>query len=42
MGGWVIGKGLALEILDTWLTTPFSGEERHQRRIDLIDSQVAR
>jgi ribose 5-phosphate isomerase B len=40
LGGWVIGKGLALEIIDTWLNTPFSGEERHQRRIDLIDSQA--
>lgn len=27
----------ALEIVDTWLTTPFDGG-RHQRRIDLIDA----
>jgi len=38
MGGWVVGKGLALEILDTWLTTEFGGVERHQRRIDMIDN----
>ena len=40
LGGWVVGKGLALEIVDAWLTTPFSNEERHARRIALIDSQV--
>ena len=34
MGAGIIGKNLALEIVDTWLTTPFSEEERHQRRID--------
>ena len=28
------GKNLALEIVDTWLGTEFSGDERHQRRID--------
>jgi len=38
MGGWVIGKGLALEIVDTWLNTDFSNEERHQKRIDMIDA----
>jgi len=37
MGGRVIGTGLALEILDTWLTTAFSGVERHQRRVDMIE-----
>jgi len=40
MGCRVIGAGLALEILDTWLSTEFSGVERHQRRVDLIDSQL--
>ena len=40
LGARVIGAGLALEIIDTWLTTPFSNEERHARRIALIDSQV--
>ena len=33
IGAGVVGELLALEILDTWLGTEFSGEERHQRRI---------
>ncbi len=37
MGGRVVGPGLALQIVDTFLATPFSGEERHQRRIDKIE-----
>ena len=36
MGAGVVGKNLALEIVDTWLDTPFSGAERHQRRIDKV------
>lgn len=36
MGGRVIGDILALEILDTWLETPFEGG-RHQKRLDLFD-----
>ena len=36
MGGRVIAAGLACEIVDAWLDTPFSGEARHQRRIDLL------
>lgn len=34
MGAGVVGEMLALRIADTWLNTPFSGEARHQRRID--------
>ena len=34
IGAAVVGKMLALEIMDTWLETQFSGGERHQRRID--------
>ena len=34
MGAGIIGPNLAMEIVDTWLGTEFSGEERHQRRID--------
>ena len=37
MGGLVIGNNLALEITEVFLNTDFSGEERHQRRIDLIE-----
>ena len=36
MGGRVIGNGLATEIVNTWLKTPFSGG-RHQKRLDKID-----
>jgi ribose 5-phosphate isomerase B len=36
MGGRVIGKGLAEEIVDTWLNTPFEGG-RHQKRLDKIE-----
>ena len=38
MGGRVVGPGLALKIVDTFLSTPFSGEERHLRRISLIEN----
>ena len=34
IGAGIVGENLALEILDTWIGTEFSGEERHQRRID--------
>ena len=34
IGAGVVGQMLALEIVDTWLGTEFSGEARHQRRID--------
>ena len=37
MGARVIGPGLAIKIVDTFLNTPFSGIERHQRRINLIE-----
>lgn len=33
LGAGMVGKLLAFEIVDTWLDTPFSGEERHARRI---------
>ena len=36
IGAGVVGQMLALEIVDTWLETPFSGEPRHQRRIDKL------
>lgn len=34
LGAGIVGKNLALEIVDTWVDTEFSGDERHQRRID--------
>lgn len=37
MGGRVVGPGLAVKIVDTFLNTEFSGAERHQRRINMID-----
>ena len=37
MGGRVVGPGLALKIVDTFLNTPFSGDERHIRRINMIE-----
>ena len=36
MGAGVVGEMLALQIVDTWLGTAFSGNERHQRRIDKV------
>ena len=36
IGAGVVGEKLALEILDTWLDTEFSGEPRLQRRIDKV------
>ena len=39
MGGRVVGPGLALKIVDTFLNTPFSGDERHIRRIEQIESE---
>ena len=38
LGGRVVGAGLALKIVDTFLNTPFSNEERHIRRISKIES----
>ncbi len=34
LGAGILSEALALEIVDTWLDTPFSMEPRHQRRID--------
>lgn len=36
LGGRTTETGLALEIVDTWLTTEFEGG-RHQRRVDMLD-----
>lgn len=36
LGERVVGVGLALDIVDCFIETPFSGEERHVRRINKI------
>jgi ribose 5-phosphate isomerase B len=35
LGGRIVGKDLAKEIVKTWVSTPFEGE-RHRRRLDKI------
>ena len=35
MGARVIGPGLAAKVMDTFLDTPFSNDERHIRRISM-------
>jgi ribose 5-phosphate isomerase B len=37
LGGRIIGPGLAREIVNVWLHTPFEGG-RHQERLNLIDT----
>lgn len=37
LGGRVVGVGLALKIVDTFLNTEFSNDERHIRRIEQIE-----
>ena len=37
MGARVIGPGLALKIVDTFLDTPFSNDERHVRRVAMLE-----
>ena len=37
MGAGIIGKNLALGIVETFLGTPFSGEEKHARRVKAIE-----
>ena len=36
LGGRLIGDTLAMQVVDTWLDTPFEGG-RHQRRIEKMD-----
>lgn len=36
LGAQVVGVGLALEIVKTWLAAEFSGGERHRRRVEKI------
>ena len=37
LGGGIVGPNLALDIVETFLNTEFSKEEKHCRRIDLIE-----
>lgn len=37
MGGGIIGENVALSIVDTFLHTDFSGEEKHVRRVGMIE-----
>ena len=39
LGARVTGEGLALKIVDTFLDTPFSNDERHIRRINKIEDR---
>ena len=36
LGGRVVSPEKGIELVDLFLSTPFSGDERHQRRIDLV------
>lgn len=36
LGGRVVDAEKGIELVDIFLNTPFSGDERHQRRIDLV------
>ena len=38
LGGGMIGDNLALDIVETFLNTPFSNEEKHQRRVDMLNT----
>lgn len=38
IGGRMADPGLAREMVRTFVTTPFSGEERHARRIAMLDA----
>lgn len=37
LGGGYVGENLAVDIVETFLNTEFSNEEKHQRRIDLLE-----
>ncbi|MCX8000081.1 MAG: ribose 5-phosphate isomerase B [Leptospiraceae bacterium] len=39
LGGRILGKDLAVRILEKWLNTPFEGG-RHQRRVEQLDSLI--
>ncbi|MDE5587724.1 MAG: ribose 5-phosphate isomerase B [Acetatifactor sp.] len=37
LGGGMVGENMALDIVETFLNTDFSGEEKHRRRVDMIE-----
>ena len=39
LGGRVVGPGLAVKIVDTFLNTPFSGADRHMNRIAQMETE---
>ena len=39
LGARVIGVGHALKVVETFLNTPFSNDERHIRRIEQIEKE---
>lgn len=41
LGGGMVGGNLALEIVDVFLDTPFSGEDKHLRRVRAIEDAEA-
>ena len=38
LGSGIVGRNLALEIVDTFFKTEFSQAERHQKRVDMIEA----
>jgi ribose 5-phosphate isomerase B len=39
MGARVVGPGLALKIVETFLSSNFSGNERHSKRIQMLEEE---
>ena len=36
LGDWIVGSKLALDCVEAFIATPFSNEERHAKRVNLI------
>lgn len=39
LGGGIVGENLAMEIVEAFLNTEFSGEEKHTRRIEQMEEK---